>query len=62
MSCLHKMLGDIVRYEVGELNHDDKVRLFQQLIDTGNVWKLRRSYVEEAVRLIARGEVNVSVR
>jgi hypothetical protein len=45
----------IMAYENGELNEDEIVYGFQQLIDSGLVWSLQGSYGRMAARLIEDG-------
>ena len=45
----------IIRYEQGELEEDEIIDLFQNLIDTGIVWKLQGNYGRQAKRLIDAG-------
>ena len=46
---------NIIAYEQDELDYDDTVELFQQLIDNGMAWTLQGSYGRMAARLIKAG-------
>lgn len=48
-------VGQIIAFEQGELGDDEIVELFQNLIDTGLVWKLQGSYGRTAHSLIEAG-------
>lgn len=50
----------IIAYETGELNHDEIVQLFQNLVDTGLAWSLQGHYGRTAQALIEAGLVNPS--
>lgn len=54
MDYLDKML----KYEQGELDQDETVALFQQLVDTGLAWQLQGSYARAAVALLDAGLVH----
>jgi hypothetical protein len=48
---------DIIRYEDGELTHEETVALFQELISTGMIDHLQGSYHRMALILIQNGEI-----
>jgi hypothetical protein len=48
-------VDDIVAYENDELELDEIVSLFQQLIDSGVAWRLQGSYGRTAKTLIETG-------
>lgn len=48
-------VDDIMKYEGGEMSHDEEVAFFQRLIDTGLAWKLQGSYGRMAQHLIEIG-------
>ena len=50
----------LIDYEEGKLNHEEKLKLFQWLVDTGLAWSLQGSYGREAMRLIESGEVHAA--
>ena len=45
----------IMAYEDGSLSDDDTIKLFQELIDSGEVWTLQGSYGRMARALILGG-------
>tara|TARA_A100001391_G_scaffold99416_2_gene66080 strand:+ start:59 stop:238 length:180 start_codon:yes stop_codon:yes gene_type:complete len=45
----------IVEYEKGELNNDQTIQLFQELLDSGIVWDLQGHYGRLAYQLIEAG-------
>jgi len=48
-------IGAIMAFENGDLNDEETVELFQQLIDSGLAWQLQGSYGRMARRLIEAG-------
>jgi hypothetical protein len=48
-------LDFIMAYEAGELSTQEVIDGFQQLIDSGLVWKLQGSYQRAAIDLIRAG-------
>ena len=47
-----KLVDEIIAYEQGELNDDEVIELFQQLVDSGLAWSLQGSYGRTAAALI----------
>jgi hypothetical protein len=45
----------IIAYESGELDNEQTIALFQELIDSGLVWQLQGSYGRSAIDLINAG-------
>jgi hypothetical protein len=48
-------IDKIIAYEQGELDEDETVSLFQELIDSGLAWQLQGHYGRTAARLIDAG-------
>lgn len=48
----------ILAYENGELDADDVLVLFQDLVDTGLAWQLQGHYGRTAAALIRAGKIN----
>lgn len=51
-------VGAIIAFEQGDLDDDETIELFQNLIDTGLAWKLQGSYGRTAQALINAGHCN----
>jgi hypothetical protein len=45
----------LLQYEMGEVDEDETITLFQYLIDTGMAWKMQGSYGRMAKRMIDAG-------
>jgi hypothetical protein len=52
-------VGKIMAYEAGEMDEDEVVQFFQELIDTGTAWTLQGSYGRMAAALIESGQCTV---
>jgi len=50
-------VGKIIAYENGEMDDDEIIEFFQDLVDSGVVWQLQGSYGRMAARLIEEGLV-----
>jgi hypothetical protein len=48
-------VNDIFRYEMGELNDEETLDLFQGLVDTGLAWRLQGRYARAAMELLDSG-------
>ena len=48
-------IGKIIAYESDELEYDDVIAMFQEMIDDGSVWQLQGSYGRTAHSLIQSG-------
>lgn len=46
---------DIIAYELGELSEEDTIKMFQEGINSGMVWKLQGHYGRTAAALIEAG-------
>lgn len=51
-------IDTLIAYECGELNDEETINFFQQLIDDGTAWKLQGSYGRTATYLIDAGYCN----
>jgi hypothetical protein len=49
------LVGAIMSYEAGELRGQEVLRLFSELLKSGQVWGLQGSYGRQAKALIDRG-------
>jgi len=54
---LDELFERITSFEFGELDTDEIVILFQDLVDDGIVWELQGNYGRLAARLLKTGEV-----
>lgn len=53
-------IDTLIAYECGELNDEETINFFQQLIDEGTVWSLQGSYGRTATYLIEAGYCNAA--
>jgi hypothetical protein len=53
---LSNLIDLINRYEIGALDEEETIGLFQYLIDTDLAWSLQGSYGRHAMRLIDSGK------
>jgi len=51
------LTGRIIDYENGELDEDETIALFQELVDSGLAWQLQGCYGRTAADLIRAGLV-----
>ena len=49
------MVDKIIRYENGEMNENEMIQFFQELINTGLAWSLQGHYGRTALSLIEEG-------
>jgi|3_EtaG_2_1085321.scaffolds.fasta_scaffold24207_1 precorrin isomerase len=47
----------IIAYENGELSQEETIQLFQEMVDTGIVWKLQGHYGRTAEALIEAEQI-----
>lgn len=52
-------LDRIIAYEQGELDEDEVIDLFQDLVNTGLAWQLQGHYGRTAARLYEAGLINL---
>jgi len=51
----NNMVDKVIRYESGEMNEDETIQFFQELIDSGLAWSLQGHYGRTASSLIEEG-------
>jgi hypothetical protein len=49
------VVSSIMAFENGELDQEQTIELFQNLIDTGMAWKLQGTYGRQATEFIEEG-------
>ena len=49
------LVGQIIRYENGEMNEQEMISFFQDLINNGMAWSLQGHYGRVAMALIEEG-------
>jgi hypothetical protein len=52
-----EIVDRIIAYEQGDMDQEEAVRFFQELVDDGLVWGLQGHYGRTAARLIEAGLV-----
>ena len=53
----YDLVGAIMDYEMGHMEEDRIIDLFQRLVDSGLAWRLQGHYGRTAATLIERGLV-----
>jgi len=51
-------VGDIMKYEQGEMDVEETIVFFGQLVESGMAWKLQGSYGRTAMSLIKQGIID----
>lgn len=52
------MIEEIIKFENGELDKDETIKLFSELVKSGLAWKLQGSYGRFATQLIEAEYIN----
>jgi hypothetical protein len=47
-----KLLDKILKYESGEMEHEESIEMFQELLNSGLIFKLQGTYQRTASRLL----------
>ena len=50
-----RLVDKVIDYEDGQLDEDETIYFFQELINSGMAWSLQGSYGRTATRLIEEG-------
>lgn len=50
----------IIAYESGEMDEQEAIQFFQEILDSGMVWQLQGSYQRTARHLIEKKLINVA--
>lgn len=54
---MYDTITNIIDWENGDMTHEQEVKFFQQLVDSGLAWQLQGCYGRRASELIKAGEV-----
>lgn len=57
----HNMIEKIIAYEEGDMDNEQTVEFFQELIDSGLAWTLQGHYGRAAAALIRTGHCHAAV-
>ena len=60
MQTVNDIAGQILAFEMGELEDEQVLDLFQELVNTGLAWQLQGSYGRTAAALIEEGLIEVT--
>ena len=55
-SLVNNRVDKIIRWENGEMDRDEAVAFFQELINNGSAWELQGIYGRVAISLIRSGD------
>lgn len=56
----HDLLDNMMAWECGELDDEETIKLFAELVRNGRAWSLQGCYGEQAARLIEAGYISES--
>ena len=52
-------IGKLIAWENGDLDADDTIELFQDLVDSGLAWQLQGCYGRQAAAMIEEGLIQL---
>jgi hypothetical protein len=52
---INQVIDKIVAYELGDMNEEETIEFFQELMDTGLVWNLQGHYSRAAQAMVDAG-------
>ena len=53
------LMSSILDYEMGILEFDETIELFEELYQTGMLWQLQGAYQREFMRMVEAGHIMV---
>lgn len=59
---MNDLLNQIIAWESGEMDGEQEIAFFQQLVDTGLAWQLQGIYGRTAAAMIKDGLITVPAR